>query len=179
MTPAKTPTKPLSNEIWHQATPSLKLILCARLDANCHTEGHHTVFFAAIQRKHMNAWDLPLRYERYFVIWSTTPPFNMLAVSRHPILFANEVTAGWPLVEIWDEQPEVKSDDWIVGSGFTYTTTIAYAWGREESDIRNKGMGYLDDEVILSVGVDDQDQTYTTVVVSELLQCLRICPGRT
>ena len=126
----------------------------------------------------MNALGLPLRYERYFVIWSTTPPFSMLAVSQHPILLANEVTAGWSQAAIWDEQPEVKSDNWIVGSGFTYTTTIAYAWGREVSDATDMGTGYLDDEVIMSVGVDDQGQKYAKVVVSELLQCLRICPGR-
>lgn len=60
----------------------------------------------------------------------------------------------------------------------TYTTTIAWDWGREEGDVRGKSIGYLDDEVILSVGVDDQDQVFGIVTASELLQCLRICPGR-
>ena len=44
--------------------------------------------------------------------------------------------------------------------------------------MREKGTGFLDDEVILTVGVDDQDQVFGRVVVSELLQYLKVCPGR-
>jgi hypothetical protein len=163
---------------WHQATPALKLILCTRLNSTCITQFGETVFFAAIQRKHVNGYGLPVRYERYLVVWSAIPPFNMLAVSQHPVLLANETNRGWALEEIWDDDPESQSANQAEWGQFTYTTTIAYAWGREESDIREKGMGYLDDDVILSVGIDDRDGLYARVKVSELLQCLRICPGR-
>jgi hypothetical protein len=60
---------------------------------------------------------------------------------------------------------------------FTYTTTIAYAYGREEKNIREKATVYLD-EVILRVCVGDHDQVYAIVVVSQLLPCLRVCPGQ-
>lgn len=163
---------------WHQATPSLKLILCERINQTCVRGNPETVFFAVIQRKHVNGFGLPLRYERYFVVWSAIVPFNMLAISQHPILFANETNRGWTNEEIWDDSPE----DLAAGKGewgrFTYTTTIAYAWGREESDIREKSVGYVDDEVILSVGIDDNGGLYGKAKVAELLQCLRICPGR-
>ena len=102
----------------------------------------------------------------------------MLAISRHPILLGNETNRGWSAEQIWDDNPEAKSQNRMEWGQFTYTTTIAYAWGREESDIREKDMGDLDDEVILSVGIDDNDGLYGKVKVSELLQCLRICPGR-
>lgn len=163
---------------WHQATPALKLILCTRSNTNCIADNPATVFFAAIQRKHNNGFGLPIRYERYFVIWSATWPFNMLAVSQHPILMANETNRGWKPAEIWDDVPEAKNEERGTWGEFTYTTTIAYALGRAESDIREKGTGYLDDEVILSVGIDDSDGLYGKVVVADLLQCLRICPGR-
>ena len=58
------------------------------------------------------------------------------------------------------------------------TMRLAYAWGREEGDVREKGTGYLDDWVILNVGNDDQDGLYAKVKASELLRCSRICPGR-
>ncbi|PVH89050.1 hypothetical protein DL98DRAFT_508889 [Cadophora sp. DSE1049] len=163
---------------WHQATPTLKLILCARSNTSCIADNPATVFFAAIQRKHNNGFGLPIRYERYFVIWSATWPFNMLAISQHPILLANETNRGWKPAEIWDDVPEAKDEERDIWGEFTYTTTIAYAWGRAESDIREKGTGYLDDEVILSVGIDDKDGLYGKVVAADLLQCLRICPGR-
>ncbi|KAH7409520.1 hypothetical protein BKA64DRAFT_570446 [Cadophora sp. MPI-SDFR-AT-0126] len=162
---------------WHQATPALKLILCTQSNTSCIADNPATVFFAAIQRKNNNGFGLPIRYERYFVIWSATWPFNMLAVSQHPILLANETNRGWKPLEIWDDVPEAKHENRGVWGEFTYTTTIAYAWGRAESDIREKGTGYLDDEVILSVGIDDKDGLYGKVVAQDLLQCLRICPG--
>lgn len=102
----------------------------------------------------------------------------MLAVSQHPILLANETASGWSEEETWDDVPEAKAEGREFWARLTYTTTIAYAWGREESDVREKSIGYLDDEVILSIGVDDQDQVYAKVTASDLLQCLRVCPGR-
>lgn len=166
------------NATWHQATPALKLILCPRSNLTCRAEPSNAVFFAAIHRKHVNHWDLPVRYERYFVIWSAHPPFNMLAVSRHPILLANETTTGWTDEEMWDDVPKVLYGKRSAWAGLTYTTTIAWAWGRGEGDVRDLGRGFLDDEVVMSVGVDDQDQVFGMVGVGELLQCLRVCPGR-
>jgi hypothetical protein len=163
---------------WHQATPALRLVLCTRTNSSCINQSGEIVFFAAIHRKHVNDYGLPERYERYFVVWSATPPFNMLAVSQHPILLANETNRGWTPEEIWDDAPDSEPGHRSEWGQFTYTTTIAYAWGREESDVREKGAGYLDDEVIISVGIDDQNGLYARVKVSELLQCLRICPGR-
>lgn len=136
-----------------------------------------TVFIAAIHRKHKNVLGLPIRYERYLIMWAARPPFSMLAISRHPILLANETTTGWTAEESWDDIPEALSESRGFWAKLTYTTTIAWAWSKEDGDIREKGAGYLDDEIILSVGVDDRDQVYGKVLVSELLQCLRICPG--
>ncbi|TVY94456.1 hypothetical protein LAWI1_G000229 [Lachnellula willkommii] len=166
------------NSTWHQATPSLKLILCSRSNSTCNPEIAETVFFAIIQRKNVNILGLPVRYERFVVVWSAAPPFNMLGISRHPILMANETTSSWTAEESWDDVPEALLENRKLWGRITYTTTIAYAWGREEKDVREKGTGYLDDEVILSIGVDDEGQAYARVEVSELLQCLRVCPGR-
>ncbi|TGO87641.1 hypothetical protein BPOR_0213g00120 [Botrytis porri] len=167
----------MANATWHQATPALKLILCTRSNNSCISEAPDTVFIAAIHRKHKNFLDLPIRYERYFVMWAATSPFSMLAISQHPILFANESTTGWTAEESWDDNPEALSEGRGFWAKLTYTTTIAYAWNREDEDVRGKDVGFLDDEIILSVGVDDHDQVYGRVLVSELLQCLRICPG--
>ncbi|QSZ34856.1 hypothetical protein DSL72_007715 [Monilinia vaccinii-corymbosi] len=167
----------MANAVWHQATPALKLILCTRSNATCTSETPDAVFIAVIHRKHKNVLGLPIRYERYFVMWAATPPFNMLAVSQHPILFANETTTGWTAEESWDDNPEALLEGREFWAKLTYTTTIAYAWSRKDGDIRDKGVGYLDDQIILSVGVDDHDQVYGRVLVSELLQCLKICPG--
>ncbi|KAL8690168.1 MAG: hypothetical protein Q9224_004470, partial [Gallowayella concinna] len=90
---------------WHQATNSLRLILCNRTDPKCQASDENTVFFAVIHRKFPNYLDLPLRYERYFMVWSATPPFGLVGISKHPILMANETVSGWTESQNWDDDP--------------------------------------------------------------------------
>ncbi|KAL9625370.1 MAG: hypothetical protein Q9160_000433 [Pyrenula sp. 1 TL-2023] len=95
---------------WHQASNSLKLVLCRRgeiLAGKCsRIEGFRTIHFALIHRKFSNEWALPLRYERYFVAWDTEPPFTMLGMSRYPIQFWNETASGWSSQENWNGRQE-------------------------------------------------------------------------
>ena len=53
---------------WHQATNSLRLILCKRADKACKPGEQNTVFIAIVHRKLPNVLKLPLRYERYFIV---------------------------------------------------------------------------------------------------------------
>jgi len=169
---------------WHQATNSLRLILCERSDGSCRSKPENTVFWSLIHHKHKNVYHLPLRYERYFVIWSSTPPFNMLAISSHPLLLANETAGGWTPAENWEDDAENAAMIENYGFGkdnfavFTYTVSIAYSWGRPDDQPQDKYTGFLDDEVIIGLGVDDEAQNYARVKVSELLQCMRVCPPR-
>lgn len=176
---------------WHQATNSLRLVLCNRGDADCKPNADNTVFFAIVHRKHPNYLKLPLRYERYFIVWSAVPPFSMLGISQHPILLANETASGWSAEQNWDDDPlnaqlvkqaRKNGEEGFVGKDywayFTYTVSIAYAWGRKGDEAIWKNTGFLDDEVILGIGIDDKGQGFARVKARELLQCLRACPGR-
>jgi len=169
---------------WHQGTNSLRLILCDRHDENCRPNVDNEIFFSLVHRKHKGMLGLPLRYERYFIVWSAAPPFSMLAVSRHPILMANETASGWDPGENWEDDEEHQN---LVANGkkgkengarFTYTVSLAWASGRAFDQPSDKNVGYLDDEVILGIGVDDAAQVYARVLAKDLLQCLRSCPGR-
>lgn len=164
---------------WHQATNSLRLVLCARADPHCSPNADNTVFFAIVQRKQLNYWYLPMRYERYIIVWSAHPPFHMLAVSQHPILMANETASGWSAKENWADdnhsgQETEKKDMWAY---FTYTVSMAYAWGRAGDEIIWKNTGFLDDDVLLGIGIDDRDQGFARLPARDLLQCLKACPG--
>jgi len=176
---------------WHQATNSLRLVLCYRADGGCKPNVANTVFFAIVHRKHPNTLKLPLRYERYFIVWSAVPPFSMLGISQHPILLANETASGWSAEQNWDDDAmnaetvrhaRQKGEKGFVGKDywayFTYSVSIAYAWGRKGDESTWKNTGFLDDEVIVGLGVDDKGQGFARVKAGELLQCLRACPGR-
>ena len=180
---------------WHQATNSLRLVLCLRSDVACIPSPEKTVFFAIIHRKFPNVLDLPLRYERYFVVWTATPPFSMIGISQHPILMANETASGWTTAQNWDDDAEkarmvaeqvkkhgANSTDGYGGKGnwatFTYTVSIGWAWGRSGNvEAEEMNVGYLDDEVILGIGIDDKGQVFSRVQAGDLVQCLRACPG--
>ena len=107
---------------------------------------------------------------------------------------ANETSMGWTESQNWDEDPvnakivaaHKKSGNFTEPYGgksywayFTYTVSISYAWGRNHIDeVEDKNVGYLDDEVVLGIGIDDKGQGFARVRARDLVQCLRACPGR-
>ena len=169
---------------WHQGTNSLRCILCEREDKECTPNPQNEVFVSVIHRKIKAAFSLPLRYERYFIVWAAQPPFSMLGISKHPILLYNETANGFDSEDNWHEDPEQEEllargkrgkDNWAY---FTYTVSIAWSWGRPMDEPSQKNTGYLNDEIVLGVGVDDAAMVFGRVVARDLLQCLRACPGR-
>ena len=193
--PANEPDPAKQNGKWHQATNSLRLVLCNRSDKACKPSTENTVFFAIVHRKHPNYLKLPLRYERYFIIWASTPPFSMLGISQHPLLMANETASGWTMADNWDEDavnakivadhkkqfgpnstdPHGGKEYWAY---FTYTVSIAWAAGRTGVEVADMNVGYLDDEVLLGIGIDDVGQGVARVTAADLVACMRACPGR-
>ena len=169
---------------WHQGTNSLLVTLCDRVDEGCIAMPQNQVFFGIVHHKHKNMFSLPLRYERYVIVWSAEPPFSMLGVSKHPVLFYNETANGFKPEENWydDEEQQALLDQGHEGKSnwawFTYTVSIAWAWGRTMDEPHEKNTGYLDDELIVGIGVDDRDMVYTQIVAGDLLKCLQSCPGR-
>ena len=137
------------------------------------------------------------------MVWSATPPFEMLGISQHPILMSNETASGWSPSENWSDDPvnaktvtktkaataTNNASEPYGGKGywayFTYTVSISYAWGREPRAGKDGGdeaqdmhLGYLDDEVLLAIGVDDKGRAVSRARGGSVVQCLRACPGR-
>ncbi|KPI42491.1 uncharacterized protein AB675_9827 [Cyphellophora attinorum] len=178
----------------HQSTPALRLILCPSRSSCLGTEQEwldtgREVHFSIVHRKlhPVNALGLVERggYERWVVIWEGRSPGRIVATGKHAVVFQGEV---------FDEGRDEKE------MGFVYTTSVSWAWrvesnaGRsdkeedeDESDfafldgdmphLSGLGTGFLDDEVILGIGIDDVRQAVVRVKVEELLACLTLCPG--
>ena len=68
---------------------------------------------------------------------------------------------------------------------FTYTPSIAWAWRARDQDAhtgqdeyrQTLGNGFLEDHVIVGIGMDDVRQGFVQVKVEEVLECLRFCPS--
>lgn len=128
------------------------------------------------------------------MVWSASPPFSMQGISQHPILMANETASGWVESQNWDDDPDNAAtvrrtqmhknstepyggkDYWAY---FTYTVSIAYAWARTGmEEVGEMNWGYLDDEVVLGIGIDDKGQGFARARAGDLVQCLMACPGK-
>jgi hypothetical protein len=184
---------------YHQATNALKLILCHRSSPSCKETPTNSAFFAVIHKKYSNEFKLPMRYERYFILWSGQPPFTTLAISSHPIQLYNETASPFSPLQNWagdaendallaeaqktashtlntEELNKASKQSYSV---FSYTVSIAWAArGGDWEELGDKHQGYLDDEVILGVGLDDQRQVFARVKAGDLLGCMSACPGR-
>lgn len=105
---------------------------------------------------------------------------------------ANETASGWTASENWADDP--TNADHVAASKakgasaepfggkdlwayFTYTVSISYAWGRQDDEPEDKNSGFLDDEVVLGIGIDDAGHGFTKARVEDLLGCLRLCRG--
>ncbi|RMZ89281.1 hypothetical protein DV736_g3489, partial [Chaetothyriales sp. CBS 134916] len=187
---------------WHQSTNALKLILCTRSqfrDGTCGPRrdwlsSGREVHFSIIHRKFSNLLDLPMRYERYAVVWEGRRPWRLIGVSQWPILFAGEVAQPWTR-----EENEIGSEVGAVTAWFDVHKDLtglnsSWAWrpagdhfdvddqnrgaGRSEQDIaelERLGMGFLGDDLLVGVGLDDVAQAVVRVKVDEIVGCLRLC----
>ena len=80
------------------------------------------------------------------------------------------------------EKDPISDRTWENWAYFTYTPSIAWAWRPQsafadgEDALESLNVGYLDDEVIMGIGMDDIEQAFARVKAKTLLQCLRTCP---
>lgn len=222
---------------WHQGSNALRLLLCTRAEArtgqcdeDAAVDDGRSIHFAVVHRKFSNAIHLPLRYERYVLVWESRKPFQTVGVSKFPILMRGEWANPWSEAENWPEREKgkggkrgnwtIREDGALMGppngkvyhrtgtrgradggnkyghvsdfvnrkAYFTYTPSITWAWkpfsaglGEDDEDdveyMSRLGVGYLGDEVLVGIGMDDIYQGFAKVKVEDLLQCLRLCPG--
>ncbi|KAK5084880.1 hypothetical protein LTR70_007822 [Exophiala xenobiotica] len=169
------------------------------------------VHFSIIHRKFSNTWKLPMRYERYFLVWEARRPFRTLAVSHWPVLFGDERARPWSWEEdvgsvlrdakavkrsgnetmVESETGEDEAEQSKKGNSgswshyFTYTPSTAWAWrGKSEDEPLHRargheslGTGYLGDEIVVGIGMDDVAQGIVKVKIDDVLKCMRMCPG--
>ena len=69
------------------------------------------------------------------------------------------------------------------GAYFTYTPSIAWAWrsnseegATQERGHEDLGTGYVGEDIVIGIGMDDVAQGFVQVRVDEVLTCLRLCP---
>ncbi|KAK9465514.1 hypothetical protein V1512DRAFT_45987 [Lipomyces arxii] len=136
---------------WHQATNPLKVVLCNY--GICEPSPENTVYIAFVHKKESTN-KFKVQYKRYLAVWKSVPPFSMVAFGAKHIRFDNE--------DEWEQKFDVEGK-------FLYTVSIAWEkyTGRYE--------GYLNERVVISLGVGDHAAAAVSLPVADLLGCMVSC----
>ncbi|KAK1959872.1 hypothetical protein LY78DRAFT_662921 [Colletotrichum sublineola] len=133
----------------HQATNSLSISFCKRSDPTCKATGDNTFLFTVFQ--HKTFYRFHGEYEPYVMVFRQKAPFEVFAVSKRPI---------------WIHGREKRLDG---GSDMFYVTSMS--WKRKDQRYH----GFLDDELFLSFGIEDQQSGAIDVLAMDLLAELGTC----
>ena len=139
-----------TQESIHQATNSLKITLCRRADKLCIANESNTFIFTIFQ--HKKYYNFHSEYEPYVMMFQQRAPFEIYAMSRHPI---------------WIHGREKHTDNH--NSDMFYVTSMNW----KQRDRRYHG--YLDDEIFLAFGIEDERTGGMDVLAGDLLGDLGLC----
>ncbi|KAI1618746.1 hypothetical protein EDD36DRAFT_450115 [Exophiala viscosa] len=159
----------------HQATNSLSITLCKRSDANCWPSDDNTFVMAIFQQKYSQPFNLV--YRPYAVLFRQSAPFSIYAVSErsfwvhgHRVLsgeedfldnFKNKTSGKGNRKR---ELPESPAE-------FHFLTSMN--WNLPGASYH----GYIDDVIILGLGIEDERSGGIDVLAGDLLQDLAYCTG--
>lgn len=144
------PKLPSQQESLHQATNSLQITMCRRADASCKPDESNTFIFTVFQ--HKTYYKFHSEYEPYVMVFRQHAPFEMHAVSRRPLWIHGR-----------QRHPDRETSDMF------YVTSIA--WKRAGQRYH----GYLDDELFIGFGIEDNEAAAIDMVAAHLLEGLGPC----
>ncbi|KPM44093.1 hypothetical protein AK830_g2460 [Neonectria ditissima] len=144
------PQLPPEFESIHQATNSLQITMCRKEDPSCVTDESNTFIFTIVQ--HKSYYHYHGVYEPYVVVFQQRAPFEIYAISQKPV---------------WIHGREKHAD--------RDTSDMFYVTSMSWKNRNNKYHGYLDDELFLAFGVEDEKAAGIDLLAWDLLQNLGLC----
>ena len=143
------PVAPESESI-HQATNSLKVTMCRCRQRGCIPSEANTFIMTVYQHKTYN--NLHSVYEPYIMLFQQQAPFRIHALSKRPL---------WIHGRQWNS--ETSSQEMF------YVTSIS--WKHRD----RRYHGFLDDEIFIAFGIEDERAGGIDVLASDLFGDLGLC----
>jgi hypothetical protein len=140
----------------HQSTNSLSLTLCNR--GECEPSKDNTLIVAVFQLKELRYYHPT--YEPYVVLIEQHAPFRMHGVGQLPF---------WVHGRSREPFPEWKGTDASHFTQMFYITSISW---KSKSQ---RYQGFLDDEIFISFGIEDNYTASIDVLAQDLVQCIGLC----
>ncbi|KAK9234191.1 hypothetical protein V1525DRAFT_350632 [Lipomyces kononenkoae] len=157
---------------YHQATNSLRVTMCG---FPCIPTVHNTVLVSLIHIKYKNV--LELFYRRYAIVMNVTAPFDIIGRTNN-LMFAglDESTMLYTVSMVWDKsfniRPERNHTDASQGTS-DGEFTDGGKWQNHLEDPYYHG--WIDDTVMINIGVDDLDAAVLHVPMRDVLDCIVLC----
>ncbi|CAM1507723.1 Fc.00g045710.m01.CDS01 [Cosmosporella sp. VM-42] len=134
----------------HQATNSLQITMCRKADPSCISNESNTFLFTIFQ--HKTYFNFHSVYEPYVMVFKQSAPFEIHAISRRPLWIHGR-----------EQHPDRGTSDML------YVTSMS--WKSRDRQYQ----GYLDDELFVAFGVEDERAAGIDLLASDLLQGLGLC----
>ena len=153
------------NQWLQQATNSLSITLCKRKDPLCKPSDSNTHIMHIFH--HASLYDEHLVYEPYLALFEQTAPFALTAISQRPFWIHGRdvLSANSSTIQYWGKEnliPEGHTERFSV-SGLSWKTH------------GQKYHGYMDDPVILGLGIEDAQAAGMDVLAGDLVEDLAFC----
>ncbi|EXJ82226.1 hypothetical protein A1O3_06039 [Capronia epimyces CBS 606.96] len=163
----------------HQATNSLSITLCNRVDASCKPNDDNTFIMSVFQQKFYYAYHNV--YRPYVVLFRPTAPFAIYAISQKPLWFHGHrkvAAKGTRSVKRGDEdekqhqqQQKQKQDQELPENQAEMFFVTSISWKPRGQTYH----GYLDDVMFLTFGIEDNRAGAIDVRAGDLLLDLGVC----
>ncbi|KAK9327621.1 hypothetical protein V1520DRAFT_393740 [Lipomyces starkeyi] len=158
-----------------QATNSLRVTLC---EYPCEPTLDNTVLMSIMHVKYVHLDEV--YYRRYVVIMNATAPFRILARSSNLIYMGSDERATVFTVAMeWDHSHFRDRSKSFANPQKAVTkraADVAKLTPDMNSLVNDYYHGWLDDTVMITLGVNDQESAFTHINASQLLDCLELCP---
>ncbi|KAK9371623.1 uncharacterized protein V1513DRAFT_455109 [Lipomyces chichibuensis] len=161
-----------------QATNSLRVTLC---EYPCEPTLDNTVLMSIMHVKYVHLEEV--YYRRYLVIMNATAPFGILARSSNLIYMGSDeratvftVAMEWDHSHFRDRRKSFVNPQKAVTKREEFAVNAAKLTPDMNSLVNDYYHGWLDDTVLISLGVNDQESAFTHINASQLLDCLEPCP---
>jgi hypothetical protein len=133
----------------HQATNSLRIIMCNSTDQECIDKNPAFIF---IIYQHKTYYSFHSVYEPYIMVFEERAPFEIHAMSKRPIWIHGR-----------EMRPEANTSDMF------YVTSMSW------NDKQRRYSGFLDDVIFIAFGIEDERAGAINVLANDLLADLGSC----
>ncbi|KAJ9497745.1 hypothetical protein H2202_006778 [Exophiala xenobiotica] len=159
------PVTSSEQESIHQATNSLSVTLCKRLDPACKPGPENTFIMHIFHFKSFYDWHSV--YEPYVVLFQREAPFAMHAISKKPLWIQGRDTLTAMTGAIHWENRKLPPGH----SEMFYVTSMSWKTHGQRYH------GYIDDELFVSFGIEDTRPAVIDVLAGDLLRDMGSCAG--